>query len=142
MPCRMICGAPSLSAMCLHSGSSARCLTAAYVSISQHKPAYVSIRQHTSSIRQHTAQRVYTRDRGAYQRLLRQYLYFCTSNASKLGTVEPSSRTPARQHLYFRSSNASKMGTVEPSSRTPARLGTADCSSSTYRWLGCHPRVR
>jgi hypothetical protein len=135
----MICGAPSLSAMCLHSGSSARCLAAAYVSIRQHTSAYVSIRQAYTSIRRNACTLGIEVPSSAF---CVSSCTFVPSNASKLGTIEPSSRTPARQYLYFCTSNASKLGTVEPSSRTPARLGTADCSSSTYRWQGCRPRVR
>ncbi len=59
--------------------------TSAYVSIRQHTSAYVSIRQHTSA---------YTRPRRASPahllRLLRQYLYFFTSKASKLSTYDAS----------------------------------------------------
>ena len=84
-------------------------LTSASVSIRQHPSAYVSIRQHTSayvSIRQHTSAYVSIRQRtSAYvsichrvaaglvqllQRLLRQYLYCCTSKASKSSTFAPS----------------------------------------------------
>jgi hypothetical protein len=62
----------------------------AYVSMRQHASAYVSIRQHTSayvSIRQHTS----GRRRGCLRQTdkrqtQRQYLYFCTSKASKLST--------------------------------------------------------
>jgi hypothetical protein len=46
--------------------------TSAYVSIRQHTSAYVSIRQHTSS------------GSGAQPR---QYVFFCTSKASKLRTL-------------------------------------------------------
>jgi hypothetical protein len=72
--------------------------TSAYVSMRQHTSAYVSIRQHTSayvSIRQHTSACVSIRQHTSDARdcepeplqlvgLLRQYLYFCTSKASKL----------------------------------------------------------
>jgi hypothetical protein len=68
--------------------------TSAYVSIRQHPSASVSIRQHTSayvSIRQNSSAYVSIRKGG--MKLLaheppraaqRQYLYFCTSKASKL----------------------------------------------------------
>jgi hypothetical protein len=55
---------------------------ACLILLSQHTSAYVSIRQHTSayvSIRQ-----------------LRQYLYFCTSKASKLSTILRSSSSCSR----------------------------------------------
>ena len=53
----------------------------AYVSIRQQK-AYVSIRQHTSAyVRPEDKRRI-----SEPQRLLRQYLYFCTSKASKACT--------------------------------------------------------
>ncbi len=83
---------------------------AAYVSIRQHTSAYVSVRQHTSesvSIRQHTSAygqqqqlglSVHAARKRLRRRLLRglrasrstsstcQYLYFCTSKASKPST--------------------------------------------------------
>jgi hypothetical protein len=62
--------------------------TSAYVSICQHMSAYFSMRQHMSAyvnIRQHTSD---ARDCEPEPLqpvgLLRQYLYFCTSKASKL----------------------------------------------------------
>jgi hypothetical protein len=82
----------------------------AYVSIRQHTSACVSIRQHASayvSIRQHTSAYVSTRQYLFFfgllilpvvtpvqvavyiVRLLRQYLYCCTSKASKLSTCVP-----------------------------------------------------
>jgi hypothetical protein len=73
--------------------------TSAYVSIRQHTSAHVSTRQNTSayvSIRQHTPAYVRLRQTGrrifglsvsSATKLLRcQYLYFCTSNASKVST--------------------------------------------------------
>ncbi len=70
--------------------------TSAYVRIRQHSSAYVSIRQHTSayvSIRQHTSAYVSIRmkeadfiSRACTHFLRGQYLYFCTSKASKLST--------------------------------------------------------
>ena len=55
----------------------------AYVSIRQHTPAYVSMRQHTSA-----RQLLNTRRKSVFAllQLLSQYLYFCTSKASKLST--------------------------------------------------------
>ncbi len=57
--------------------------TSAYVSIRQHTSAYVSIRQHTSAVK----------DDGSLP--LSQYLYFCTSKASKLSTCD---RISIHQH--------------------------------------------
>jgi hypothetical protein len=53
----------------------------AYVSILQHASAYVSIRLHTSA-HAHAVERV----DAAHLHLRCQYLYFCTSKASKLST--------------------------------------------------------
>jgi hypothetical protein len=60
--------------------------TSAYVSILQHTPAYISIRQHTSayaSIHQYTCCVSSLTISSAWQAHQRQYLYFCTSKASK-----------------------------------------------------------
>ncbi len=71
--------------------------TSAYVSIRQHTSAYVGIRRHTSSYAQAVSVRTSrpagrTKGKSAQQRKQagrrqqRQYLYFCTSKASKLST--------------------------------------------------------
>jgi hypothetical protein len=104
--------------------------TSAYVSIRQHSSAFVSIRQHTSayvSIRQHTSAYIPSSAsssgrfiRTPRRRLLRQYLYCCTSKASKLSTVTvaapPTHQTrhpdpSRRQYLYFCTSKASTLRT-------------------------------
>ncbi len=78
--------------------------TSAYVSIRQHTSAYVSIRQHTSayvSIRHIYG--ILVRVRDSYELLLRQYLYFCTSKASKLSTrPAPDARRRRFRVIYWR----------------------------------------
>ncbi len=97
-----------------------------------HTSAYVSIRQHTSASRARTccvspyppapsppaaapAARAAPRPRAPPAHLLRQILYFCTSNASKLSTSDPAS--------------ASSMET-EGASRASISLTTC-CSAAT-----------
>jgi hypothetical protein len=66
---------------------SVRQRTSAYVRIRPHTSAYVSIRRHTSayvSIRQHTPYRYLV---PVLRWRQRQYLYFCTSKASKLQRI-------------------------------------------------------
>jgi hypothetical protein len=91
----------------------------AYISIRQHTSAYGSIRQHTAaygSIREHTSAHVSKQSVPAAsiseeassvppsapmllscQRLLRQYLYCCTSKASAFVLVKPAASRPQRR---------------------------------------------
>jgi hypothetical protein len=109
------------AALLLDSSSANTCAT--YVSIHQH---YVRIRQHTSALRQHTS--AYVSITSAYVcstwaadgrslasyasscatilprlHLLRQYLYSCTSKASKIGII----RQQLRDDLAEAASSAS-----------------------------------
>jgi hypothetical protein len=76
-----------------------------------HTSACVSIRQHVSAgnkcsnVEDEHAPAVETR----YLQLRRQHLYFSTSKASKLSTVEAGCLQLRRQYLYFCPSKASKL---------------------------------
>ncbi len=92
--------------------------TRGYGSIRQHTSAYGSIRQHSSAYLQRDVsvasgrahgERVRNKRHveklllaGLQQRLLRQYLYFCTSKASKLSSTCAFCRTEGERLMHYR----------------------------------------
>jgi hypothetical protein len=92
----------------------------AYVSTRPHTSAYVSIRPHTSayvSIRQQEYRNSSLEFLDSVRQnlpLQRQYLFFCTSKASKLRTLTACARICLlRQYLYFCTSKTSTLVPVK-----------------------------
>jgi hypothetical protein len=107
-------GSPSSQATRAFDGS-VTLHTSAYVSIRQHTSAYVSMRQHASvyvNIRQHTSAYVNTRQHTSAYVSIRQHTsaYVSPGDARLRGSVTP---TRSGQYVYFCASKASKVGTCQ-----------------------------
>jgi hypothetical protein len=95
-----------------HLGDGSVAMLAAYVSIRQHTPAYVSIRQHMPayvSIRQHTSAYVSIRQHPSAYVSIRQLHHLGDGNVGELGSLDVHAQS---QYLYFCTSKASKLSTA------------------------------